>query len=163
MALSGQKTRAMDMLEIVSFSRRRCRSVSLSLTQLSSLLPPHRSSALPDTPWRPSRSMPTRSFSSSNSLRSARCAPSSPLLSPLANLSLFPSQLATHAQIQPLPKYTTPAVVTACKAHAGAYLDYAHAYASQDKAGLTSLLDKHREVFEKVRAPFSSSFTRGLS
>ncbi|ORY73059.1 hypothetical protein BCR35DRAFT_281771 [Leucosporidium creatinivorum] len=58
-------------------------------------------------------------------------------------------QLLTLGQIQPLPKYTTPAVVTACKAHAGPYLDYAHAYAAQDKAGLISLLDKHREVFEK--------------
>lgn len=55
-----------------------------------------------------------------------------------------------NKQAQPLPKYTTPAVVTACKAHATAYLDYAQAYAAQDKPRLTNLLDKHREVFEKA-------------
>lgn len=158
MALSGQKIRAMDMLEIVSFLGDAILPSCCPLTLTCALFSPHRSSALPDTPWRSFRSTPTRSSFSSSSSRSAGCARSSLRSSPLSLTYLPPSD--SIPQIQPLPKYTTPAVVTACKAHAGAYLDYAHAYGAQDKPGLINLLDKHREVFEKVRLASQPLYSR---
>lgn len=66
-----------------------------------------------------------------------------------AHKKLVLMQLLVHGHIQALPKYTSPAVSTACKNLGAAYIEYGQAYGQLRQDNMRAVAEKYRDTFEK--------------